>query len=62
MHTHKMKKKIDTPRDQTSRGNVHISYIYSAGHQESRICIFHSMYIFSVILHAIDKRDISHMT
>ena len=34
--------------------------IYSAGHQKSKKCIFfHSMYIFSVILHAIDKQDIS---
>ena len=33
--------------------------VYSAGHQESRKCIFHSMYILSVILHAIDKQDIS---
>ena len=32
---------------------------YSAGHQESRNAFFHSMYIFSVILHAIDKHDIS---
>ena len=31
---------------------------YSVGHQESRKC-FQSMYIISVILHAIDKQDIS---
>ena len=32
---------------------------YSAGHQECRNAIFHTMYIFSVILHAIDKQDIN---
>ena len=36
---------------------------YSAGHQESKrvenAFFFHSMYIFSVILHASDKHDIS---